>query len=362
MKAVSILWIAYFHCFSFYDTGRYPWPLSLARFPEYLSGCAPQTVMETVAAMLDGVFASIFQRGPQAVGVFLVLSGFSLTLGMLKSSAPPQGWLLWYRRRLLRLFPLYWVAHLIYLVSPFINRTEAIDYRFFLSLVGDRVWPVDRMFFYLNPSWWFFGLLLELYLVYPLLYRLLQKRGPAVLLYICAVLTICSRYLIFGVLEANGNFLMGAFFGCRLFEFAAGMALAVFFQKKPFKVEKLLFSWPALAAGIIIYILGGMSYRPGFSLVFTDALIGTGLFIIVAQAARFFERATIVGPLLPLVGIYSFGLYLLHHPYAMFFGERLRGQPMIVFILCATGLITLIAAFAMLVERGVNTVTEKLLR
>ncbi len=359
MKGICIIWVAFFHCFSVYDTGRYPWPLSLAGFPEYLNGCPAQSITGWLNCFIDGLFASLFQRGPQAVGVFLALSGFSLTLGLLKSA---QGWPAWYGRRFLRLFPLYWAAHLIYLISPCINRTEPIDFRFLLSLLGDRVWPADTMFFYLNPSWWFFGLLLELYLVFPVLYRLLQRLGPAVFLCICAAITIGSRYLIFGVLEANGNFLMGAFFGCRLWEFAAGMVLGALFSRQPVKVEKLLFSWPMLAAGLLIYMLGGASYRPGFTLAFTDGLIGTGLFIIVAQVSRLFERRAIIGPLLPAAGVYSFGIYLLHQPYAVYFGERLRGQPMIIFIFATVGLIMIIAAAAMLIEIGINKATHKIFR
>ena len=362
MKGISIIWIAFFHCFSAYDTGRYPWPLSLARFPDYLGACAGQSITGWLNCIMDGLFASLFQRGPQAVGVFLVLSGFSLTLGLLTGAPAQKGWAAWYGRRLLRLFPLYWAAHLIYLVSPFIKRTEAIDYRFFLSLLGDRVWPVDTMFFYLTPAWWFFGLLLELYIVFPLLYRLLQKVGPAVFLCLCAGITVCSRYFIFGILEADGNFVMGAFFGCRLWEFAAGMALAVVFSQQPVKVERLLFSWPLLAAGILIYWLGGASYQPGFTYAFTDGLIATGLFIIVAQASRLFERMAVIGPLLPLAGAYSFGIYLLHQPYVMYFGERLRDRPMLVFIFAAIGLITIIAALAMLLEGGINKAARTIVR
>ena len=360
MKGICIIWIAFFHCFSAYDMGQYPWPLSFARFPEYLGSCAAQSITGWLNCIMDGVFASLFQRGPQAVGVFLALSGFSLTRSLLKSAPAQPGWTAWYGRRFLRLFPLYWAAHLIFLVSPFIKPTDAIDYRFFLSLLGDRFWPVDTMFFYLNPSWWFFGLLLQLYIVFPLLYRLLQRLGPAIFFVLAAGVAILSRYLLFAVFEAHGNYVMGAFFGCRLWEFAAGMSLAALFSRQPLKAEKLLFSWPMLAAGILIYGLGGASYQPCFTYAFTDGLIGTGLFIIVAQASRLFERMAIIGPLLPLAGAYSFGIYLLHQPYVIYFGERLRGQPMTTFVFAAVGLIMIIAALAILIESGIKKALNRI--
>src|SRR4029077_6025141 len=83
---------------------------------------------------------------------------------------PPTAWLGWYRSRLIRLLPMYWVAHLVYLVSPFQARFDALDYRFVLSFLGDRVVPIGTLFYYFTPALWYFGLLLQLYLVFPLLF------------------------------------------------------------------------------------------------------------------------------------------------------------------------------------------------
>ena len=45
-------------------------------------------------------------------------------------------WASWYRARFLRLYPMYWVAHLVYLLSPFVARLEPVDSRIILSLLG----------------------------------------------------------------------------------------------------------------------------------------------------------------------------------------------------------------------------------
>ncbi|MEI6128000.1 MAG: acyltransferase [Pseudomonadota bacterium] len=354
MKGLLILWIAFFHFFSAYSSGRYPWPLNSASFPSFLSNCAPASFPDYVCCIVEGVVAAIFQRGPQAVSVFIVLSGFSLTYALLKQGAHQPGWRQWYTARLLRLFPLYWAAHLIYVISPFVLPGDALDYRFVLSLLGDRVWPVDTMFYYLNPSWWFFGLLLELYIVFPVLFRLLQKTGPVKYFVLCCVITISSRYLLVNVLHAHGNFIQGAFFGARLWEFAEGMALAQLFQQRPEALEKYLFSLPVLLSGIILYVLGGYSYQPGFSSTMTDGLIGTGLFIMVAHAARVSGRVPALKFMLSAAGIYSYGIYLLHHPYVLYFGERLRGSTMLMFVISASVLIAIISTAALFIERFVN--------
>ena len=125
----------------------------------------------------------------------------------------------------MRLFPLYWLAHLVFLVSPFVTLHDSVDFRFLLSFFGDRVYPVDKMFFYLVPAWWFLGLLIELYIVFPVLFKLMQRLGWVKYLGLCVVLSSASRYLLTAVVHANGYYVMGAFFVCRLWEFAAGMAL-----------------------------------------------------------------------------------------------------------------------------------------
>ena len=361
-KGISILWIVYFHFFGAYSSERYPWPLSLSTFPSFMSTCGPSTFWDTVECFLEGCVAALIQRGPNAVGVFLILSGFGLTYSLAKSGGPKGGWLEWYRRRLLRLFPMYWVAHLVYLVSPFMHRSDPIDHRFLLSLFGDRVYPVETMFYYLVPSWWFFGLLLELYLVFPLLFRLLEKLRPVLFLILCIAVTVVSRYILFGLLQANGNYLQGAFFGGRLWEFATGMSLAMLYRERPSSMEVGMFSAPMLLLGITVYGLGLYAYQPNFLYVFSDGLIATGLSIILAHVTRWGDKhLPFFGILFSTVGIYSYGLYLLHQPYVIHFGHELHGFGMSAFLLFATIVIAIVAVGGLVIERQVNRLASRLL-
>src|SRR5215510_3633210 len=232
MKGISILWIAFFHFFGTYTNGYYPNPLGPHYLSSFISQCAPSSLLGTAGCIAQGFLVAIAQYGFHAVSVFLVLSGFGLTYSLARTGEPEGGWLGWYRGRVLRLFPMYWLAHIVYLVSPFIARPEPLDYRFLLSFLGDRIYPVDMIFFYANPALWYFGLLLELYLVFPVLFRLLQKLGVTWFLVLCGLETLLSRYLLLYVISASGNYLLGAFFGTRLWEFAAGMALGLLFRRQ----------------------------------------------------------------------------------------------------------------------------------
>jgi peptidoglycan/LPS O-acetylase OafA/YrhL len=327
-----------------------------------MSTCAPASFWETLNCLAEGLLASLLQRGPAAVGVFIILSGFGLTFSLAKKGNPEGGWKIWYSRRVLRLFPMYWAAHLVYLISPFMYRSDPVDYRFILSFLGDRVFPVDKVFYYLVPAWWFFGLLIQLYLVFPILFRMLQKFHPAKFLLISGLATIACRYILNSVLHANGNYIQGAFFMARLFEFTAGMALAYMYRQRPSAVESGMFSGWMLLGGVFLYVLGLYSYQPDFFYVFSDGLTATGLFIILAHAVRWAGRVLpLAGTVLSTVGIYSYGLYLLHQPYVIHFGHELRGFGLWTFAALGSIVVACITAGSILLERYVNGIVTRVL-
>ncbi|HEV8717855.1 MAG TPA: acyltransferase, partial [Candidatus Binatia bacterium] len=357
----SILWIAFFHFLGTYANGRYPDPLRPHYFSSFLSQCAPSSVLATLGCTAQGFFVGTSLVGFHAVAVFLVLSGFGLTYSLARTGEPDGGWLGWYRGRLLRLFPMYWVAHLVYLISPFIARPEPLDYRFVLSFLGDRVYPVDMIFFYANPALWYFGLLLELYLVFPLLFRLLQKLGVTWFLVFCGLETLISRYVLLYVIPASGNYLQGAFFGTRLWEFAAGMALGLLYRRHRAVVEERLFNGWTLLSGAVIYVLGLYSYATMWSYSVTDAFIGTGLSIILAHLALWSGLLPPLERMLAYVGAFSYGLYLLHQPYVIYFGERMRTLSLPLFTVLACAIIAVLTLGAIPLERYVNQLTSRVL-
>jgi peptidoglycan/LPS O-acetylase OafA/YrhL len=356
MKGISILWIAFFHFFRTYANDRFPYPTQDGYFAAFVSRCTDSTPACWLEAVLSGVVFLAFH----AVAVFVVLSGFGLTFSLAKTGEPKGGWLGWYRSRLLRLFPMYWLAHVVYLVSPFQSRPEPIDYRFLLSFLGDRVWPIDSIFYYFNPALWYFGLLVELYLAFPILYELLERLGGPAFLALAAAFTIVTLYFVLFVVPMHGFVIQGAFFGCRLWEFALGMALGLLFRRDAAAMTERLFSLRALAAGTVVYGLGLSSYSwPGGHIV-TDALTGTGLFVLLAHASRGLALVPALGPGLARLGLLSYGLYLLHQPYVLWFGEWARPLPGPAFLPLAVVLIAVLATVSSEVERRVNALVSRI--
>jgi len=358
VKGISILWIVFFHFFKTYENNRFPDPLRAHYFANFLSQCGPESMAATLLCIGRASFVAVSKVGFHAVGVFVLMSGFGLTFSLARTGNPENGWGTWYRSRVLRLFPMYWVAHLIYLISPFQAHLEPLDYRFILSFLGDRIVPIYMVFSYANAAWWYFDLILELYIVFPLLFRLLQKAGVGWFLVVCGVETIVSRYILLFVIPASGNWLLGGFCGCRLWEFALGMVVGMWYRQNRAWLDARLFNPITLLAGVLVYTAGLYSYESRIAYTLTDALIGTGLSVILAHIAYQSRRLARVEAAIAYVGVFSYGLYLIHQPYVIYLGERMRWMPMYGFVAAACPTIALLAIFSAQLEKLVNRIVN----
>jgi peptidoglycan/LPS O-acetylase OafA/YrhL len=354
---MAILWIVFFHAFIAYG-GRYPWLRSFSSLPPFIEKCAPNSLLQKFSCAIEAVLAGLFQQGAQGVAVFLLFSGFGLTYSLVKKGGEPS-WKKWYGNRLIRVFPLYWLAHIVFLFSPFQYDHYPIDYRFILSFFGDRFYPVAQMFYYLVPAWWFIGLLLQLYLVFPILYRSMMRFGSIRFLVTCIILTVAARYLIYALLEANDEYVQGAFFVCRLWEFAVGMVFGKLMVDNPSQTMKLLFSWKCLIAGFLIYWVGQLGFSPNFLYSLSDGLNAMGLSIIMIHAAARIDRVRFLGKAVAFAGTYSYGIYLFHQPYLMSLGRELIPYSMTTFIFLVLLLTALIAIASMGLERANDEISRR---
>ena len=359
VKGISILWIVFFHFFNAYANDRFPWFIRGGYFSKFMTVCAPHGIFALLLCRCESLFVLAIDIGYQSVGVFLLLSGLDLTYSLARHVDPPSGWTGWYRDRLLRLYPMYWAAHLIYLLTPFARDGEPIDHRFLLSLAGDRFYPPADLFYYLNPAWWYFGLLIQLYFVFPLLFRMLQKVGPGAFLVITGLVTLIARYLLLCVIHVDGAYVQGAFFGCRLFEFALGMVIGLYLRRDRVATERRLFSTPVLLMAVAIYASGFLTYHSSATYTFADPVFTTGLFVIVVHFALALGRMRTIGSLVARVGVYSYGLYLIHEPLVLYFGKHLRDVNLLTFTLIAWLIIPILAAISSQLEQMMKAVTDR---
>jgi len=116
--------------------------------------------------------------GDQGVTLFLILSGFGLAWSCLeRGSQRAVDWAAFYRRRLGRILPIWLAAHICFLLplAALGLRLSLLDSQFYWSLLGIRVLP--SQLYYGVAAWWYVTLLLQLYLVFPLLWTTIPRIG-----------------------------------------------------------------------------------------------------------------------------------------------------------------------------------------
>src|SRR5438067_3791924 len=215
-KALAISWVVYFHFFNtVFEHTHFPqddWS-SLA--------ASAVTILRMVWLKISGI-------GFHAVGVFIILSGWALMESTARrAESASLKWGSWYRARFLRLYPMYWVAHLVYLVCRLLLEKKKIDSRIILSLLGLRFIYITMNFMYLNAAWWYFSMLIQFYLMFPLLFWAARRFGPFAFLLMACALGFFVRYLLLVVYPQHVFWVLGGFAVCRLPEFAVGLALGM---------------------------------------------------------------------------------------------------------------------------------------
>jgi peptidoglycan/LPS O-acetylase OafA/YrhL len=178
-KGWAILWVVYFHSFTCWI--KPPSPIESGFFQKVAQPELWTTPFSIFLSLARTLGIGLSQLGFHAVGLFLVASGFVLAQSAMRTITKngEVRWSSWIMSRLARLYPMYWLAHLIYLISPWEARLEPVDGRFLISLTGLRFLSIDYNFFYLNAAWWYFSLILQLFALFPLLIWAYLRWGPA---------------------------------------------------------------------------------------------------------------------------------------------------------------------------------------
>jgi peptidoglycan/LPS O-acetylase OafA/YrhL len=348
-KGLAILFVAYFHFFTTYFQHG------------ILASANWSSLTEGALTILRLAWLKVTGLGFHAVGVFIILSGWTLMQStMRRAESGAIAWGGWYRGRLLRLYPMYWVAHLVYLLSPFVARLEPVDDRIILSLLGLRFIDIQMNFMYLNASWWYFSMLIQLYLIFPLLFLTARRVGPWWFLFIACAAGFFARYMLLVVWHQSGLWVLGGFAICRLPEFALGMSLAVWHTRSTARVEWFLLRGAGLVLGLMLYPAALQLYNGLYEYIFVDFATGTCCMLEIVGIAGiillFKEPAKLFG----LVGLYSYGLYLIHQPYVIWLGLRIREVPIWAFLLICVPTLAVLSAWGMFLEKMTNRLVNKL--
>lgn len=329
-RGLCSLWIVYYHLYTPYLYRKLPLN-DVSSFYRILQGHLSEG-LETFPAIALFLHDIIAGMSMQAVGGFILLSGFGLTRSLLhRSQEAGFRWKGWYRIRFWRLYPTFWFAHLIFLTAPWVAQLEPIDWRFWVSLTGIRAYPMESILFYGNASWWFFWLVLQLYAVFPLLWWSLRKLGAEKFAIMIILLNLVSRWWILYELQDWRGMIIGGLFLSRIGEFGMGMVLAIVWKRDPENFSKKLIGWRPFCFGFILYGIGLYCYSSLFSYLFVDLVATCGFCLLFIQIAHLLGKIKLLARFLIFAGSVSLSTFLLHQPWAITLGRYLRDEEWWVF-------------------------------
>src|SRR5438045_8653198 len=193
-------------------------------------------------------------------------------------------------------------------------------------------------------------MLIQLYFIFRLLFWASLRFVPGNFLFIACPAGFFARYLLLIVYPQNGLWVLGGFAICRLPEFALGMSLAMWHARSSERVEWFLLRGTGFVAGLLLYPAALQLYHGLYDYIFVDFATGTCLFLEIIGIAGVISLLQWPAKAFGLVGIYSYGVYLIHHPYVILLGLRVRAQPIWMFLLLAIYPLAVLRAWGLLVR------------
>jgi peptidoglycan/LPS O-acetylase OafA/YrhL len=319
IKAFALVWIFINHT----SEQLFGFPM----FANPISGWPPLSERIAQLSLLSGyglwdipvnLLRYIGWTGDQGVQLFIIASGFGLTWSLLHRQADhPLALGSFYLKRAERIFPLWWGAHILFIITWLLTGwgLSLFDPNTYLSFLGIRITP--GLLYYFSPAWWYIWLIIQLYLIYPLLWETLRRIGPLKLLVWSSVIAFALRgvglYLFDGYLDAWAR---GAIFITRLPEFVFGISLAAWMYSEAELTTKRLQTPLFLGLTITGYIAGMVLSFTLPGMIIAPFLLGVSAFVFLYLL--FDKMVPFIPPKILSPGIWmgehSYSLYLVHNP------------------------------------------------
>lgn len=247
-----------------------------------------------------------FKVGDLGVSLFIFLSGVTLTLSSLAGGGKLDV-LNFYMKRLFRLYPLFWLIYLLffiyYRIHNYLPTDVPIDTKI-LAFIGMDGYMTSFIKF---PNWylvgeWFFGFIVILYFLYPILYKLFIW-NKYLFITISFIITTLASVILKDLIP---NYMR--LIPIRLLEFSAGMMFSSIIAKSSKKIfPKFLFISAILfllASLMDINVLPFMLFK---LLIFDMLVFSASFFIYELFRLNYFKSLVI------FFSNISLSVYITHH-------------------------------------------------
>ncbi len=344
LRGLAILWVIIFHLWIDINLVA---PPPADQYRTFWGRITDGDFARIPTALID----AIARIGFQGVPLFMMLSGLALYLSASRRREAPS-LIRWYYARLRRVLVPYWAGFFVFLavvcaialVQMWLDgRSFSYQYHHGVSLAAYHVIDVgwddapaslllvprllfDDYFGAYPEGLWFVAILVQYYLLFPMLRRVLDSVGPALFIASVLLLTVVAKGVLiatFGGLELeSAPRFDGGWAPFRLYDFALGMtvgyllvhrrALLDEYATSPFDVASIV------VLGLLFQIGGTMlDDRQGYANAAGAPMVITGLTLLALPLiARRPSRMELQAPvrLIAWVGTISFAVLIINEP------------------------------------------------
>lgn len=246
--------------------------------------------------------------------LFFVLSGCGLTISYFREKS--FSWRSWAKRRFVRLVVPYWIIiTATFVLANGLSAVPGFNPKNYSWSVLLTYLTFSRNFFStgwgLNKTFWFLPVILGLYLLFPVLLKILQKWGLAALLAISILVTYCSIFLFPELANHEGDLPL-----FHVASFSLGMAIGHLLTFKP-KVFSRLADFKMFCLGIFFYgIAWAFQKYWTYGSSYNDIFIAAGIYLISLYFCKVITKSSLNIPVeyLTQFSTESYMMYLIHYP------------------------------------------------
>jgi peptidoglycan/LPS O-acetylase OafA/YrhL len=277
-----------------------------------------------------------------AIAAFVVLSAFSLSLGLLSSQRPYREYL---PRRLVRILAPFWTVAIPFAIAGFV--LGEAPWRDIWKL---PVWLLGLNFVHpsvyqpISEAWWYVSLALRISLVMPLLVGMRRRIGLVPLTVLALAVNAAALALV-GLAGDDWRYLAQGLVVCRLAELMIGLAVAelALSRRRDHRLSRT--DWqPLLALAITIAVSPLLSQLEAWT-SWPAMMVLAGLFFV---GAAFASKVALQPRVLALAAGLSYTFYLTHAPVSKYVGRVLASAGLrttVVALLVALVVCVAVAAF-----------------
>ena len=273
-----------------------------------------------------------------SIDLLFALSGLLITGILIETKDDPQYFKKFYMRRLLRIFPLYYLLLLLFSLYAFVISIHPENFIYFKNNFGyfltyTQNWYFIRsgmpLFGHLNHTWTL-AIDEQIYLLWPLLLWLCKNNKQLVLLCAATLVFSLTYRVVYNYSHPVGNdaYFINTF--CRIDSFAAGSLMYCVLRFSPAMSERKVFL--TLLASLALFLACGFAdgsflrsgnYMRNFGCTLAGIHFSTWLYFAVT-ARNSILKFILSNRLIVYIGKISYSLYVFHWFILIIMGARIN--------------------------------------